>query len=673
MSQIRMNKPISFKLCFLYSMLCFTIVANVSMLVFYFNTTSLAYFNSDAASNLILADEMLKSSELIVSDWIYNNKDVFIFNYQLIATGFLKIFGLGYIAHVYASAVFAFLLLALLFAVVWGLSHSLLVGFIVVAIFSSGISSPFIAQLLFDWGGAYGSWFILTLVAWAALLAIHKCSCKPVSGNFYLYSSILGVAVLVASVSNTSKALLYVVAPAFILEVLNMWMCKDKRNILRCTFAIFLIAVAFYMGWSINSLANSSDSILTNPRVYDQSTLVGHLGNIFNGYLYLFGYPTIAAAQPNLLISGAEGVKSFDGLYLFCRSVLSISFIGLPVLYALEVKRYWKLNVLLLFPAISFILALSVHIVLFRYPNNSDPGSIRYIFVPLMLIFVSLLSLRGRQIHSFVLRHPVCSILFSITLVLISYMNYVRPAHLNSGISSAPIELSKCLERNGVHYGYADFWSASSVTVLTGSKVTVRPIVFSGNKIEKMPFLVSKKWYSSDGHTEFFVIFPDQYLAQITDGGDLIAKSSRNFACQSNVVYVFDWSKINIFDNSLIKIKLPIDLNRNLVDYETNELIKFNGSGAGYVVYGNYVTAEKGRYRLSYFAKGEKGASLSCGYVDIVSDLGTKVFGKYEFNKVRTSNVVEIPNDTSSLEFRVYSTGECPLTVSKKIELIRLD
>ena len=79
-------------------------------------------------------------------------------------------------------------------------------------------------------------------------------------------------------------------------------------------------------------------------------------------------------------------------------------------------------------------------------------------------------------------------------------------------------QLAAYLQEQGVTYGYATFWNAGAVTVLTDSQVKVRSVEISAGDLAPYIYNAANAWYAGQGDSErYFVLLTDAELAQLSD------------------------------------------------------------------------------------------------------------------------------------------------------------
>lgn len=117
----------------------------------------------------------------------------------------------------------------------------------------------------------------------------------------------------------------------------------------------------------------------------------------------------------------------------------------------------------------------------------------------------------------------------SIVLLLIVLAGNILPA---TTILSLPTDYRKenrlytfieKLEELDLNYGYASFWNANAVTVLTNSKITVRPIEVNENGIVRTSYQAQTTWFHDvDGQEDYFLVLNTTEMNTLKNAGNKI-------------------------------------------------------------------------------------------------------------------------------------------------------
>ena len=76
--------------------------------------------------------------------------------------------------------------------------------------------------------------------------------------------------------------------------------------------------------------------------------------------------------------------------------------------------------------------------------------------------------------------------------------------------------MSIFLEEEGVNRGYATFWNANSVTVITGESIKVSDVDVNERGVFSRPYQSSKRWYETDPEQgEYFLLLSGYEMEQM--------------------------------------------------------------------------------------------------------------------------------------------------------------
>ncbi len=85
------------------------------------------------------------------------------------------------------------------------------------------------------------------------------------------------------------------------------------------------------------------------------------------------------------------------------------------------------------------------------------------------------------------------------------------------------------LEKYNCKYGYATFWNANALTVLTGEKIKVRSIKISDGKAERYNYQSQKSWFAEQkGINEYFVLLSSDEYDDIESGDPDFIESAKD-------------------------------------------------------------------------------------------------------------------------------------------------
>ncbi len=97
-------------------------------------------------------------------------------------------------------------------------------------------------------------------------------------------------------------------------------------------------------------------------------------------------------------------------------------------------------------------------------------------------------------------------------------------------------QLVQLLEEEGLDYGYATFWNANAMTVLSNSKVEVRTIDADENGIYPHYYQTERSWYTAqENEDDYFVLLSQsEYDTAATAASDLFSRADRTMQIQDS-------------------------------------------------------------------------------------------------------------------------------------------
>jgi len=284
----------------------------------------------------------------------------------------------------------------------------------------------------------------------------------------------------------------------------------------------------------------------------------------------------------------------------------------------------------------------------------------------------------------------VCSV-FVVALVYISsgLITY-QIASLTTGVLAKPKQLNitkrhfiELLESNGLKYGYASFWNAGALTVLSDEKIKIRQILIHQGLPVPHRWLSSNRWFRpSAWNGETFLLLHDKEV-DLVDWTKmqklglgykkkLILGEYSVFIFEKNIaLYLPNWDtryeKPAMFfadKNAFSQIGLVIG------EYENARFVAEKGE-SGALYHGPYIDVEPGRYRVTFDVQAERNVN-GVIRLDVVSAPDQKQFGEKTLNESVEPQVIEFTIDTKQImEFRVWALGN-EKVVFKGVSIVRL-
>jgi hypothetical protein len=381
---------------------------------------------------------------------------------------------------------------------------------LMVAFMATGIASPFIADLLYDWGANYGAQFFLAFLELIAFVSVMQWRRSDGTWRLALPALLTGATVLIGATSNSSRALTYQFAP-FVVGLVVLWLLQRRttaagnRSSAKLLAAAAALAASFAVGSALNHavVGNAGIAGLNSPRIYPANDLMPHLSMTATSVLFMLGVPLTTWAN---LLGDVSRVPllSFVGVWLFIRIVIALFLVWAAYFFIRRVTLSSDSSPVprpyAVVATISLLLVLLLHVFAFRYPKH-DYESARYIFGPLMIVLIGTFMYFSESIER-ILRSFAAIAVVAVFLIALAFMNNVYPGFVRS--PSGASEFSRtdkdaivaCLERAGLRYGYGSLWLAHVFTVLSDSRVVVRPVFIDAqHRLVREPMHMIPAWY----------------------------------------------------------------------------------------------------------------------------------------------------------------------------------
>jgi hypothetical protein len=232
--------------------------------------------------------------------------------------------------------------------------------------------------------------------------------------------------------------------------------------------------------------------------------------------------------------------------------------------------------------------------------------------------------------------------------------------------------LVKFLASNGLYYGYATYWNAGVLSVLSAQKVRVRQIqVVKGLPIP-MRHLSSDRWYRPSAWVgETFLLLTDNEAKAVN--WDLLAtyhgKPTRTLQFQELQIYVFPKTIANGLPNWDTKFETSVNfkvspqslhqIGRYIVTDQQAALVANKGE-AGFLHFGPYTRALPGSYKVSFEVETTGDGVPNFAKLDVVSGGGQQTHSSKSITDNGRQSIgleFSLNGTVDTLEFRVLTTG----------------
>ncbi len=261
-------------------------------------------------------------------------------------------------------------------------------------------------------------------------------------------------------------------------------------------FAVMvLIGIKLNDKWTGDMVAGYQEA---NSKYSSMDTWTDHLHSLPLAWMKLFGVENMDGK----LLSDQEGI--FNLLRIAAALLIAV----LPVIATCFYPKYEKNSSGRAIRIFVWIHWAVTAIVLMGYIFGVLAGA-DWRLVPVMgtSVMLSLLFVQ-RTIQSRMSAGRVAALLM-IPIIAVSYLDLknVREMKKDNYKDNVLFSIADYLEEEGLTYGYATFWNANAITVISDSEVKVRDVIVDENGVWKRLYQSSDKWYEAqEGQQEYFLL-----------------------------------------------------------------------------------------------------------------------------------------------------------------------
>jgi hypothetical protein len=533
---------------------------NYLLTLFIFSLLNLTYFifvsykkyafNSDSAVKVLLAEEILKQGNYFPPDFYYVNNDIWvIFGHTFIAP-LLLFFPPGYLVHALASLISVTLILIS----VWWLAKEINVGlqktYIILTVVSSGISLKS-AEHLFG-QTSYGTILYLMLV----FALFFKSITLETDWKSFLYSFLLILITTLMTWANPGRAIVYYFVPLSVAVVFN----KKYSSLKNFTKEIFntkeillfsLVFIGFLLGYFLHSNTLSKIAMDKGYSALNLISLNESITNLFNFATYVLN---IFGGNP----APGRSLFTVSGFYDLLKIILSsVIFINL-----IKYIKYILINFYKISYSVRFFFTYSLTnliIVALLQITTSTLKNGNYLIPAIVILFILMICdrLKKWSFPNMTVLNIVIVVLISTNMVAINTNAWYGYNITDGGggprddphIVGDVQGLIATLEQEHLNYGYATFWYAGLITVLSDGNVIARSVGYGNGKVEPQRWLSAENWYKKNDK------FEEKFILTLKNADTFIDFASLN-KTDVELKRVIDYQKYRIF---VIKGSLPFE------------------------------------------------------------------------------------------------------------------
>ncbi len=478
------------------------IFVTFSVLVYYICFPSRGYFHSDSTDTIMWAEAMFDAKGLYNLD--FNYAAFLPFGGSLLMLPFIPIFGVSMTTHVLGMTLFYILFLlsilwlcrSLKFNWVWSVITCFILAFGVAG--SDKIREIFYGHIIYYSLGTLFFIFGLGLIfRFEAKFEVWVKDKKRI--NYYLYLISCFLFFLLTTLNGLHSLTLFTlpVVGGYFLERFfrekTKFFSRENRHffiILTAVVSGVVIGLGFHILLALKIPQGYADAYSSYSA---PGEWWGNITRFFEHWFTLYGVD-VAYGDP---------IKSLDSIMNLFRIVSGFILLIIPVVALAKYAKIndYKIRVLLISHFILMILLMIGYIFGFLASASWRLSPLLASSILLSVIYLKTLidSVDKRRLACVFLA-PIM-ITSSITMVLIAKMpsDYNLEYGMNDGYF-----IARELEDLGLEYGYADFWHANAITVISNSSVKVRSVT---DELEIYHYQSQLSWYlEQEGIDTYFIL-----------------------------------------------------------------------------------------------------------------------------------------------------------------------
>ncbi len=524
-------------------------LACVSLLIMYVTHFGRSDFSSDDAVLSLLAESIWEQGTLFPTGWIGNNGDLIMPSGVLLLAPLLSWFPNSYELHAVAGVFSVALMLGTFIVFLIRGRVPLPIVLIAATVLASGFSR--ISAIMVYLQTTY-VWWPSAFLLGAALIWRERES-RSQGGAISKYRvAVLAIIVFMVAFSNPARALIMVVFPLYVFDrilVLRLNRSLQKSHsgliaglgfhdllaIVGLGAGFLLAAVGYYGLFRVGMVQTAHNSSALHWEGW--SGVAAHCRIFFYGWFSYLGGDRELNAPTGMLESVLRPLRLGFAIWL--------TWVGIA-----EVTRMFR-HVEPFRNALAGAFVAAMIPILFLYlmfaPLAIDLSTTRYFTVPIIILLaMAAVRVAGASRRLYWLGNPL-SIVFVVFMVLVCAVRFV-PGFSQKNLQILEIRdsfvtrTSRLLEHEKLSWGYATYWNAGAITILSGEKVRVNPIIFSGKEMLVFPFMTQQSHYlPSDysGETFFLLDTWEATAERKAAMSALLGEPSRIIQKDDAVVYVY--------------------------------------------------------------------------------------------------------------------------------------
>lgn len=506
------------RLTFPYMNFAFVLLAVFAfgLVLYYIAFPSWGFFHSDCTDTILWAQATQEAKAIFHKDFYY--AALMPFGGHLLMVPFIQWFGVSSTTQIIGMGLFAVLfagsLIYVLRSLKWNLRWTALTVFLVFLVLSasSKLREIFWGHIIYY---SLGALFLLVGMGLVFRVAdnLHAETRKE---NVRLFLLLLGTMMwfILCSTNGVQALTLFslpmifaVFAECFLdMDNKHSFQGTEKMNWINLTFVIVVGSIAGYVIGGIIKKGFSQGYADAYSNYSDPSVWMSNLDRFLPQWTSLLG----------VQVGAGDSLASMDGIIGMLGIFTSFLLLVAPVLLTLQYMKIQdrKLRLLILAHWGSSGLVLYGYVFGLLSATNWRLTPVLFTSLLLTIAYGKWLQENGKSRR--------LAILVLVPLILMSMLSAAEMLSMkpdyrqNEGLP----KITSYLRNGDYSYGYATFWNANAITVMSDSEVKVRGIIIDDTTFRPYEYQSQAGWYESQpGVDTYFVLLTDSEYQHMLESG----------------------------------------------------------------------------------------------------------------------------------------------------------
>ncbi len=508
------------------------IAASLLVVLYYIIFPSQGYFHSDCTDTLFWAQATYDSGQLVSDNFKY--AAILPFGGNLIMLPLISLFGVSMTTHIIGMVIFALLFVAALIFMFRSMKYNgSLTAISIFCILFILSSSDKLREIM--WGHIiyYSLGILFFCVGLGIIFRILDDGISETRRCAFLI--IFALFTILAS-TNGLQAMITLTVPIIGAVFAERLLDSDDLISQKGQKALLIIAISgmsAIIGLALLSII-SGGVTAGYADAYSSYSAIGDWAE--NAKLFFYRYFTLIGVT----VSNGEKLASVESIKYMIRIIGGIMILILPVTLLIRYNKIKRRNTKILLWAHLFVSAFIIFAFICGKLSNAN-----WRLTPLLgtSVVASTATLAEFISDKGIIRRV--GILLIVVLIIFASLSLFEITSMPSdyGQDNDLHMLSDFLKENRLEYGYATFWNAQAITVISDSAVKVRNVSITGGELLKYEYQSQYSWFDDQEGVE-------TYFLLLTESESRALSEYLEFSDYSRVLNYSKY-KIYLFDKNL--------------------------------------------------------------------------------------------------------------------------